>query len=83
MFSLAFAKATAERVIATFAEALAAFLVANAVGVLDADWQTGASVAALAAVVALLKALAASQIGLEGPSLANEVVAPPAPKLPA
>ena len=49
---------TADRVIATFAQAAVAGLGANAVGLLDVDFVEVASVAGLAALVALLTSVA-------------------------
>jgi uncharacterized membrane protein YfcA len=71
MFSAIFWRDTAERVVASFAGALLTALggppVVNALfpalNVLTVDWKTGLGLAGGAALVSLLKALAASQIG--------------------
>lgn len=68
----AFWKATSERTIRTFAQALAAILGANATGILDADWGQATSVSGLAAVLALLTAVATSG-GTEGPGITETV----------
>lgn len=72
MWTVEFWKATAERVLSTFAQALL-----GAVGATSAegvDWGLSLKVAGFAALLALLKCLAASGIGNKGPSLANEVL---------
>ena len=58
MLTLAFWKATAERVIASVAGGALAVIGADQFGVVQADWQGIASVALGAGVVSLLKALA-------------------------
>ena len=74
LWSTAFWKATAERVITTFAEALVAVLiVGNSIAAVD--WPDALAVAALAAVVSLLKCVAASGVSpATGPSLGTEVL---------
>lgn len=59
MFTRNFLRDLAERVVATFAEAWAALLLASGMGLIDAPWQTSASVAGMTALVALLKGIAA------------------------
>lgn len=58
MFTKAFWRATAERVVASVAGGALAAIGSDAFGVVEADWQGIASVALGAGVVALLKALA-------------------------
>ena len=58
MWSKAFWKATAERVVASVAGGALSVIGADTFGALDADWVGIASVAAGAGVVSLLKALA-------------------------
>lgn len=65
----AFWNATSERVVSSIAGGALGVLGAGAVGVLDVDWQNVASVALGAGVVSLLKALAASGVNGDGPSL--------------
>lgn len=65
MLTTAFARDLAERVIATFAQALAAMFVANGTGLLEADWVTSLSVAGMTALVSLLKGVAAGAVDSE------------------
>lgn len=58
MFTLAFWKATAERVVASIAGGFLGAISAETFGVIQADWRGIASVALGAGVVSLLKALA-------------------------
>lgn len=81
MFTAAFWKATAERAIKTFAQALVATLTASATGLLDTDWVGALSTSAMATVLSVLASVASSGLGNAGPSLANEVTAPPAPAI--
>lgn len=71
--------AAAERAIKTFAQALAAVLVAGATSILEVDWQQSLGVAALAAVLSVCTSVGSMAVGNAGPSLATEVVAPPTP----
>lgn len=71
MLTKKFWRATAERAISTAAQTAVGLLGADGLGVLDVDWQQTASVSGLAALLAVLKALAASQIGGDGPSLTD------------
>ena len=81
MLTRAFWIATAERALRTFCQALVALLSANATGLLDAQWQGSLSAAGLAALLSVLTSVASSGVGGVGPSLANEVTSPPAPKI--
>ena len=54
-----------ERAIATFAETLGAILAAGGFGLLDADWVGALSAAAMATLLAVLKAFAALGVGGE------------------
>ena len=69
MFTIAFLKATAERSVKTFAQALAALLIADGTDLLTTDWGGRLSVAGMAAVVSVLTSVASSQIGGPGPSV--------------
>ncbi|GAA3368676.1 hypothetical protein GCM10020367_07980 [Streptomyces sannanensis] len=69
MFTAAFWKATAERAIRTFAQSLAAVLMAGATNLLDVDWQAALATAGLATLVAVLMAVGSSGIGKPGPGL--------------
>jgi hypothetical protein len=59
MFSTAFLRDLLERAVATFAQALAAVLIASGTGLLDTGWVTALSVAGMAALLAVLKGLGA------------------------
>ena len=63
MFTTGFARDLAERTIATFAEALAALLLADGLGVLETDWVAMLSAAGATALIALLKGVAAYKLG--------------------
>ena len=77
MFSTGFARDLAERTLATFAEALAALLLAAGVGVLEVGWVDALSLAGMTALIALLKGVGAYKLGDNetGASLLTE--APP------
>ena len=62
-----FWKATAERVIRTFAQAFAAAFVANATGIIGANWEAIVSISGGAALVALMTCIAANITTHEGP----------------
>jgi hypothetical protein len=72
MWTTAFWKASAERAIKTFAQAFAAFLVANATGILDIDWVNAASVAGLATLLSVLTSIGSDVLtAAPGPSLTD------------
>lgn len=71
MFTRKFWSDTSERVVASVAGGALSVIGAGAFGVLDADWQTIASVALGTGVVSLLKALVASQVGDDSASLVS------------
>lgn len=74
MWTKSFWAGTAERVIATFVQALIPLLVG--VNLLEVDWQFAVSSAGGAALLALLKSLAAAGVNQKGvPSFVRE--APP------
>lgn len=75
MFTLAFWKATAERVVASIAGGALSVIGADAFGVVQADWIGIASIAGGAGVVALLKALAVGHKD-GNPSAINAEVTP-------
>lgn len=72
----AFIKATLERAIKTFAQVLAALLVANGTGLLDTDWVSAGSTAGMAALLSILTSVASDRIGADGPSLGGEQLNP-------
>ncbi|MFI8931054.1 hypothetical protein C9F11_06380 [Streptomyces sp. YIM 121038] len=67
MWSAAFWKATAERAVRTFAQALAAILVAGATNLLDVAWAAALGTAGMAALLAVLTALGSAKVGPPGP----------------
>ena len=71
MFTKIFLKAAVERSIKTFAQALAALLVADGTGLLDTDWGTQLSVAGMAALVSVLTSVGSGTIGRDGPSFTS------------
>jgi hypothetical protein len=77
MWTRAFWKATAERAVKTFAQALLAVMTADGFGLLDADWPARLSAAGLAAVLSLLTSIGSAGAGNSGPSLSTERVQPP------
>ena len=79
MFTLFFWRATTERAVKSFAQALAAMLGTGGVGLLDVAWTTSLSVAGMTALLSVLTSLSSISIGTPGsPSL----VARPAPAQP-
>lgn len=72
MLTRAFWRATGERCVRTFAQALLAVLGAESAGLLDADWPGALSAAGMAAVLALVTAVATSS-GTEGPGVLETV----------
>ncbi len=73
MTSSAFWTATTERALRTFAQTLVAALGLDTAGLLDANWSQGLSLAAGAAVLAILTAIATSGTGPTGPGLTETV----------
>ncbi|MFJ9041712.1 holin [Streptomyces sp. NPDC102406] len=69
MWDRSFWKATAERAVRTFAQALAAVLVAGATNLFDVDWAGALGTAALATVLAVLTAVGAAGVGARGPGV--------------
>lgn len=76
MFSKAFALAAAERALKTFAQTLAALLVADGTGLLDSQWVPRLSAAGMAALLSVLTSVASAGVSEPGPSLGTEVLAP-------
>lgn len=73
MATAAFWRATAERMIRTFAQALIAALGLDSAGLVDAPWGDALSMAGGAAVLALLTAVATSGAGGDGPGVTEAV----------
>lgn len=69
MLTKAFWKATAERMVRTFAQVLIGSLGLDTLGVINAQWGEGLALAAGAALLSLLTAVAASGAGPTGPGL--------------
>ncbi|WP_306338097.1 holin [Streptomyces sp. KL118A] len=83
MWTAAFWKATTERAIRTFAQALAAVLVAGATSLLDVEWGAAFATAGLAAVLAVLTAIGTSEVGAAGPGITEQpTTKPKKPKQP-
>lgn len=77
MFDSKFLKATAERAVKTFAQALLAILGTDAMGVLTADLLEAVQVAGAAALLSVLSSVVSSGFGKDGgPSLAGERLTP-------
>lgn len=75
MMTRAFWKATLERMIRTFAQAVLALLGGDGLGLIDVDWGQAFSIGGLAAVAALLTAIVASGGTTTGPGLTETVAA--------
>lgn len=75
MFSSAFLRDLFERAVSTFAQALAALLIADGTGLLNANWVDALSVAGMAALLAILKGVGA--YGLENETGASLLSDPP------
>ncbi|MFI6644111.1 holin [Streptomyces sp. NPDC050504] len=73
LFEKKFWIATTERAIRTFAQSLAAVLLAGASTLLDVEWTAALATAGLATLLAVLTAVGASQVGPSGPGLAETV----------
>ncbi|MER5886544.1 holin [Streptomyces sp. NPDC001941] len=69
MFTADFWKATAERAVRTFAQSLAAVLMAGATSLFDVDWKAALATAGLAALLAVLMAVGTSGVGRRGPGI--------------
>jgi hypothetical protein len=87
VFTRQFWTLSAERAVKTFAQALAAVLLAGGAGLLAADWGTALSTAGMAAVISILTSVASLRIGPPDspsavPTEAPTPVAPPAQAAP-
>jgi hypothetical protein len=71
LYSLVFWKDAAERAISTAAQSAIALLGVEGLGLLDVDWTVTASAAGLAALLSVLKSVAASTTGDGSASLAS------------
>jgi hypothetical protein len=78
MWTLDYWKDLAERAIKTFAQSLAAAIVAGTTGLLDVDWITALSIAGLVTLASMLTSLASAPFSSEGTaSLVAEVESKP------
>ena len=75
MFTKAFALATLERAVKTFAQSLIGAL-AVASGLTDAPWSAALSAAGLATLVSVLTSVVSAGVGGTGPSLGAETLTP-------
>ena len=66
MWGRAFWKDAGERALSTFAEVLGALLAVDGVNLLALDWPTTLGVAGTAAVLSVLKSIAAAKVGEQG-----------------
>lgn len=78
MWTANFWKASGERAVRTFAQALLALLAVGQTTVLTVDWSQAGAVAATAALLSLLTSIVASGVGNTGPSFVNEATIPAA-----
>ncbi|MBO1332419.1 holin [Streptomyces sp. VRA16 Mangrove soil] len=83
MWTVSFWKATAERAIRTFAQSLAAVLVAGATNLLDVDWAAAFGTAGLATLLAVLTAVGTAGVGPHGPGILETPAPKAAPERPA
>ncbi|MEU5951394.1 holin [Streptomyces sp. NPDC047525] len=77
MWTAGFWKATAERALRTFAQSLAAVLVAGATTLLDVDWKAALATAGMATLLAVLTAVGAANVGARGPGITETPTARP------
>jgi hypothetical protein len=81
MTTTAFWKATFERMVRTFAQAVLGVISADGLGLLHVEWGAALSVGGLAAVLALLTAIVTSG-GTTGPGITETVATPTTPRGP-
>ncbi|MFX4294112.1 holin [Streptomyces bohaiensis] len=72
-----FWRATGERAVRTFAQALAAILGAGAVDLLSVDWPGALAAAGLAAVLSVLTAVGSAGVGQHGPGVTESALPSP------
>lgn len=75
---LSFAKAALERAVKAFAWSLSSLLIADGTDLLNTVWNDRLAVAGMAGLLSVLGSIASAPFGGTGPSLANEVISPPA-----
>ena len=80
MFGHFFWKSTAERAVKSFSQSLLGLLSAGSVGLLEVDWVTALSTAAMVTLLSVLSSVASAGTGAAGdPSLLPSHDARPAP----
>lgn len=79
----AFWAAAAERALKTAAQSVLAVLSVAALTPADIDWKEALLTSAIGALASVLTSIVSAPIGNAGPSLAAEVLSPPAPPIPA
>ena len=84
MFGRFFWQSTAERAVKTFSQSLLGLLSAGSVGLLDVDWVTALSTAAMVTLLSVLSSVASARTGAAGdPSLLPSHDTRPVPSAPA
>lgn len=79
----AFWGAAIERAVKTFAQSVLAVVGIAGVTPADIDWKQALAVGGLGALASLLTSVVSAPVGNAGPSMASEVLSPPAPAVPA
>lgn len=79
----AFWGAALERAVKTFAQSVLAVVGIAGVTPADIDWKQALAVGGLGALASLLTSVVSAPVGNAGPSMASEVLSPPAPAVPA
>jgi hypothetical protein len=79
----AFWAAALERAVKTAAQSLLLVLGVGAATPADIDWKEALLGAGMGFLLSLLTSIASAGVGNAGPSLASEVLSPPAPAVPA
>lgn len=76
MLTVAFWKATLERMLRTFAQVLLATLGLESAGIVHSNWREGLSLAGGAALLTALTAVSTSVPGPDGPGLTESITGP-------
>jgi hypothetical protein len=79
----AFWESAFERCIKTFCQAILGVIGVAGVTPMDIDWKQALAVGGLGALASLLSSVISAPVNNAGPSLAAEVLTPPAPPVPA
>ena len=83
LWTKAFWAAALERAIKTFAQGVLLVIGVGGITPADVDWQQALLGGALGALISVLTSVASAGVGNAGPSLATEVLSPPAEPIPA